>query len=120
MKLLALSLFAFAAAITFTGVVLLVRDDGGGIERRAERAATQRRVSSTARSMAARRGIDPLAMEERLRMAQQTCFLLRDVDPSAIVANVCHQNIVNGVSWWATIAPHALREAADLMSKTNE
>lgn len=107
MKILAAAITVLAAAVAFMGVVLLRSDDDHSTEPTAI-------VSATATRLAAREGVEPQVMEERLRIAEETCDVMKSVGATT-VALVCGFNIVKGDAWWDGMPSRQLREVAEVL-----
>jgi hypothetical protein len=112
MKLLAVAILVLAAAVGFTGAVLLTRDHG---TKTVTVAAPQPSVSADARTFAAIEGIDPVVAQERIRIANDTCDVLKLVGEKPLWS-VCTFNIEHGDPWWDSMPPRQLRAMAQALS----
>lgn len=106
MKLLAAAGVALALAVAGLAVVVLGRDHSAG--------ATTVTVNGTAARLAGESGVSPEVMEERLRIASDTCDVMKAVGAN-VVATVCRFNIVNGDAWWDGMPPRQLRDVTDAL-----
>ena len=115
MKLVSGAVLVLAAAVAFTGGVLLTRDSG---TKTVTVAAPRPSVSPDARILAATDGIDPVAAQERIRTARATCDVLREVGDKNMW-RLCTFNVTNGDPWYETMPPRQIRAVSDDLITAN-
>jgi hypothetical protein len=115
-KFVAVAVLVLAAAVAFTGAVLLTRDHG---KKTVTVAPPQPSVSTFAKELAGEQGISPEAAEERIRIKNQTCNVLGTVGASAVY-HVCWFNILNGDPWFDGMPPRQLREVSRALIAANQ
>lgn len=113
MKLIAVALVILALAIGALAAVLALRDSESGQSPEPDEA------SEIATRLAEQQGVSPAVMEERLRIAEETCDVLREVGAGG-VASVCRFNVVEGDPWWEGMPPRQLREVAEALIRAHE